>query len=61
VEAAETIASATRELANTRHGSQMTALDPILPQPEQYKGKPGGPPERVTAQDSPSLAAMPDR
>ena len=51
VEAAEMIASATRDLANTRHGSQMTVLDPILPQPEQYKGKPGGPPERVAGHD----------
>lgn len=61
VEAAESIAAATQELANTRDGSRMTALDRLIPQPEQYKGKPGGPPERVTAQESPSLVAMRDR
>lgn len=61
VAAAEMTAVATQELANTRNGSQMTALDKILPQAEQYKGKPEGPPERVAVHDRPSLAGRMNR
>ena len=61
VAAAEMTAVATRELANTRNGSRMTALDKILPQAEQYKGKPEGPPERVAGHDRPSLAGRMNR
>ncbi len=54
--AAGTIATATRKLADARDGSRLTVLDRIIPQAEQYKGKPGRPPERVAVHDSPSFA-----
>ena len=49
--AAGKIAAVTQTLDDTRDGSQLSALDRIIPQAEQYKGKPGGPPERVTRHD----------
>ena len=61
VSAAETIAAATQELAGTRNGSQLKALDEILPQAAEYKGKAGGPPERVAGHDRPPLAEVPNR
>ena len=56
VEATETVAAATQELAGTRNGSQLEALDEILPRVEQYKGRPGGPPERAALSEHPSFA-----
>ena len=59
--AANTIATTTRRFAGARDGSQLTALDQIIPQAEQYKGKPGSPPERVVVNDLPSLAGRLNR
>ena len=59
--AADTIAAATRKLADARDGGGLTALDRIVPQAPQYKGKPGRPPERVAVHDRPPLAATPNR
>ena len=61
VAAAGTIAAATQQFAAARDGSQLTALDQVIPQAEQYKGKPGGPPERVAVHDRPSLAGRLNR
>ena len=49
--AAGRIAAVTQKLADTRDGSQLSALDRIIPQAEQYKGKPGRPPEQVAIHD----------
>lgn len=49
--AAGRIAAVTQKLAVTRDGSQLSALDRIIPQAEQYKGKPGGPPEQLSMHD----------
>ncbi|MYG41099.1 MAG: hypothetical protein F4201_09865 [Nitrospira sp. SB0677_bin_15] len=49
--AAGRIAAVNQKLAGTRDGSQLSALDQIIPKAGQYKGKPGGPPERVTRHD----------
>ena len=54
--AAGTIAAATRTFAGTHDGSRLTALDQVIPQREQYKGKPGSSPERAVVHDLPSLA-----
>ena len=56
VAAAGTIAAATQQFAAARDGSRLTVLDRVIPQAEQYKGKPGGPPERAVVHDLPSLA-----
>ena len=61
VAAAGTIAAATRTFAGTHDGSRLTALDQVIPQTEQYKGKPGGPPERAVVHDRPSLAGRLNR
>ncbi len=60
-EAAGTIAAAIRELANARDSAPLTALDEIIPRAGEYKGKPGGPPERVAVHDLPSLAGRLNR
>ncbi len=49
--AAGKIAAVTQKLADTRDGSQLSALDRMIPQAEQYKGKHGRPPERVARHD----------
>lgn len=49
--AADAIAVTTQKLAGTRDGGQLRALDQIIPKAGQYKGKPGGPPERVARHD----------
>ncbi len=61
VAAAGTIAAATRTFAGTHDGSRLTALDQVIPQREQYKGKPGSSPERVVVYDVPSLAGRLNR
>ena len=53
---ADTIAAATQKFADARDGSRLTVLDRIIPQAEQYKGKPGRAPERVAVHDSLSFA-----
>lgn len=53
---ADAIAVTTQKFAGTRDGSRLSALDQIIPQAEQYKGKPGGPPERVALSEHPSFA-----
>ncbi len=59
--AAGTIAAATQQFADANDGSRLTALDQIIPQVEQYKGKPGSLPERVAVHDLPSLAGRLNR
>ena len=59
--AAGTIAVATQQFAGARDGSRLTALDQVIPQAEQYKGKPGSSPERVAVHDLPSLAGRLNR
>lgn len=59
--AAETIAAATRTLASARDGGGLAVLDRIVPQAPQYKGKPGGPPERMAMHGRAPLATMPNR
>ena len=61
VAAADTIAAATQQFAGARDGSRLTALDQVIPQAEQYKGKPGRPPERAAVHDLPSLAGRLNR
>ena len=61
VAAAGTIAAATQQFAAARDGSRLTALDQVIPQAEQYKGKPGRPPERAVVHDVPSLAGRLNR
>ena len=56
VAAADTIAAATQQFAGARDGSRLTAMDQVIPQAEQYKGKPGRPPERAAVHDLSSLA-----
>lgn len=45
--AANRIGVMIQRLAGARDGSQLSALDRIIPRADQYKGKPGGPPEQV--------------
>ena len=59
--AAGTIAVATQQFAGTHDGSRLTALDQVIPQAAQYKGKPGGPPERAAVHDLSSLAGRLNR
>jgi len=59
--AANAVAVTTQRLAVTRDGSQLSALDRIIPQAEQYKGKPGGPPEQVAGHDLLSLVGRLNR
>ena len=61
LEAAETIAVATQELAGIRNGSRWKALDEILPRAERYKGQAGGPPEQEAVHDLPSPAGRLNR
>lgn len=44
-DAADAIAAATRTFAAARDGSRLADLDQLIPHAEQYKGKPGRPPE----------------
>lgn len=55
LDAADRIAAVNQKLADTRDGSQLSALDQIIPRAGQYKGTPGGPPERVAGRDLLSL------
>ena len=55
-DAADAIASAARTFASARDGSRLTDLDQLIPQAEQYKGKPGRSPERAALSEHPSFA-----
>ena len=55
-DAADAIAAATRAFASARDGSRLTDLDQLIPQAEQYKGKPGKVPERAALSEHPSVA-----
>ncbi len=55
-DAAAAIAAATRTFAAARDGSRLTDLDQLIPQAEQYKGKPGRAPERAALSEHPSVA-----
>ena len=55
-DAAVAIATATRTFAAARTGSRLTDLDQLIPQAEQYKGKPGRAPERAALSEHPSVA-----
>lgn len=59
--AANAIAVTTQKLAGTRDGSQLSALDQVIPQAEHYKGKPGEPPERLSMRDLLSLVGRLNR
>lgn len=54
--AAGTIASATQRFAEAYDGSRLMALDQVIPQAQQYKGKPGEPPEQVAVREFPVFA-----
>ncbi len=59
--AADAIGVTTQTLAGTRDGSEFSALDRMIPQAEQYKGKPGGPPEQLSMHDFLSVAGRLNR
>ena len=55
------VAPAARKFAGSADGSRLTVLDRLIPQAEQYKGKPGRAPEQVALPDHPSFAGRVNR